>query len=318
MSSVIRNFLLIVLLVGLSKGFAQNNSIPRDTSFTIRSTLAKEKKLRPYIEVAVPKTVEGVLYKQDVIYRTINGRQLLLDIFYPEKIGERKPAVLLIFGGGWRSGDKAHNHAMAAALANQGYVAVSAEYRLSLEAAYPAAVYDLKGAVRWMRANGKQYGIDTGKIATLGCSAGGQLAALLGTTNGNPHFEDSLGNATLSSDVQAVVDIDGTLAFHHPESAEGKAASQWLGGTYDKKPEVWTEAAPLEHVDRKTAPMLFLNSSLPRFHAGRDDMIKKMNALNIYSEVHTFDDTPHPFWFFNPWFDPMMEYVVAFLDKQFK
>lgn len=124
---------------------------------------------------------------------------------------------------------------MAAALAKHGYVAVSAEYRLSLEAAYPAAVYDLKAAVRWMRANAKQYGIDTEKIAALGCSAGGQLAALLGITNGNHHFEDSLDNANLSSDVQAVVDIDGTLAFHHPESAEGKAASQWLGGTYEEK-----------------------------------------------------------------------------------
>lgn len=85
MSIVIRIFLLIVLLLDLSTGFSQNNSIPRDTSFTIRSTLVKEKKFRPYIEVAAPKMAEDILYRQDVVYRTINGRQILLDIFYPEK-----------------------------------------------------------------------------------------------------------------------------------------------------------------------------------------------------------------------------------------
>jgi pectinesterase len=98
---------------------------------------------------------------------------------------------------------------------------------------------------------------------------------------------------------------------------EGAVAAQWLGGTYEQKPEVWTEAAPLTHVDKTAAAFLFVNSSIPRFHAGRDDMIRKLDAVSIYSEVHTLEDTPHPFWFFNPWFTPMMGFVTNFLDKQF-
>jgi acetyl esterase/lipase len=226
--------------------------------------------------------------------------------------------VLLIVGGGWRSGDRTHNYAMCIALAKAGYVALSADYRLSPESPYPAAVYDLKAAIRWMRGHAKAYGIDTGKITVLGCSAGGQLAALLGTTNGNIHYEDWAGDTAHSAAVQAVIDIDGTLAFHHPESAEGTVAAQWLGGTYEQRPEVWAEAAPLEHVDSNTAAFLFINSSIPRFHAGRDDMIRKMDSLHIYSEVHTLDDTPHPFWFFNPWFEPMMNFITGFLEKRFK
>lgn len=296
----------------------QTTAIPRDTSFNIPATFIKEKKKRPYITVADPVIPKNVVVERDVVFRSVGERTLALDIFYPKQTRKRKPAVLLIFGGGWKSGDKSHNHAMAAALARNGYVAVSAAYRLSPEIQYPAAVYDLKAAVRWMRAHAKRYGIDTGKIAALGCSAGGQLAALLGTTNYNARFEDTVGNTGYSAAVQAVVDIDGTLAFHHPESVEGKVAAEWLGGTYEEKPEIWTEAAPLEHVDSNTCPFLFINSSIPRFHAGRDDMIRKMDALHIYSEIHTLEDTPHPFWFFNPWFEPMMGYITGFLNKQFK
>ncbi len=310
--------IVILLLLFTAKTFAQNNNIPKDTSFTIYSTLIKEQKKRPYIKVASPEIPNNVLIKTDLIYKEINDRKIPLDIYFPKEIKKLKPAVLLVFGGGWRSGDKSQNSAMSIELAKNGFVAVSPEYRLTLEAPYPAAVYDLKAAVRWMHANAKLYGIDTNKIAILGCSAGGQLAALVGTTNGNPHFEDHNGSANHSAKVQAVVDIDGTLAFHHPESAEGTVAAQWLGGTYAQKPEIWEEAAPLNHVTDKTTPFLFLNSSTPRFHAGRTDMIQKMDSLHIYSEIHTFDDTPHPFWFFHPWFNPMMEFMVTFLNKEFK
>jgi len=307
-------FLLFIEIIS----FAQKNNLPKDTSFTLYSTYIKEQKKRPYITIASPKPSSKVLIKKDIVFRTIKERQLLLDVYYPKHTHKKKPAVLLIFGGGWRSGDKSQNEAMAIELANWDYVAVSAEYRLSGEAQYPAAVFDLKAAIKWMKANAKGYGIDTNKIAALGVSAGGQLAALLGTTNVNTHFEDTLGGLKTTSDIQAAVDMDGILAFHHPESGEGITAAKWLGGTYEQQPETWKEASALEHIDHETVPFLFINSSNPRFHAGRDDAIKKMDSLHIYSEVHTFDDTPHPFWFFNPWFNPMINYIDAFLRRQFK
>jgi pectinesterase len=292
--------------------------IPRDTSFTLNGTLLKEHKKRPYISVASPTLKNGVLVKKEIVYRTLNNRKLPLDVFYPKNIHKLKPAVLLIFGGGWRSGDKSQNEAMSTELANKGYVAISAEYRLSPEATYPTAVYDLKAAICWMKINAKTYGIDTSKIAVLGVSAGGQLAALLGTTNNNAHFEDTIGEKSVSTNIQAAIDIDGILAFHHPESNESAVAAQWLGGTYDQVPLVWKEASALEHINKNTVPFLFINSSNTRYHAGRDDGIKKLDSLHIYSEVHTFPDSPHPFWFFNPWFNPMMNDIEAFLKKEFK
>ncbi|MFD2538096.1 nucleoside hydrolase-like domain-containing protein [Sphingobacterium chuzhouense] len=295
-------------------------AVPRDTSFTLQGTYLKERKYHPYISIAETNVDESIHTRLNLEYDRIEERPLFLDVFYPKgDTSKRYPGVLLIHGGGWQSGDKSQMHAIGKALAAKGYVAVAVEYRLTLEAKYPEAVYDLKSAVRWMRANADKFQLDMDYIATLGTSAGGQLASLLGVTNGNPDFEgNGRGNVKYTSDIQAIVNIDGTLAFRHPESFEGNAASNWLNGTYEENTKNWESAAPLNHVSQKSVPIIFLNSSIPRFHAGRDDMIKKLDRYGIYWEIREFPDTPHPFWFFNPWFQPMMDYTVAFLDRNFK
>ena len=310
------NLFVVMILVSVM-AFAQQQ-IPRDTSFTIQGTFIKEKKHRPYIEIAHPEINDGVTFLKDQVYKTIGERALTADVYFPKKkIKENYPGVVLIHGGGWRSGDKTQTASMAIALANAGYVAVCVEYRLSLEAKFPEAVYDIKSAIRWMRANSKKFNLDTNKIATLGMSAGGQLATLVGFTNFNKELEDAIGNPKQSSEIQAVVNIDGTLSFHHSESQEGKATESWLNGTFQENHKNWELASPLDHVSKNSPPIVFINSSIPRYHAGRDDMIKQLNSFNVYSEVHTLADTPHPFWFFDPWFSPTVNYTVGFLDKIF-
>jgi len=294
--------------------------IKPDTSFNINDTYLKERKSRPYIQVADPPAGAGIRIKQDIVYSSIGNRKLKADIIYPagDNPGTKPiPAIVMIFGGGWKSGNKSQNLPIGRQLAAKGYVALTIEYRLSGEAKYPAAVQDVKTAIRWLRANAKRFNIDTTKIVTLGMSAGGQLAALAGTTNGDKHYEGVGGNTSYSSNVQAIVNIDGLLAFHHPESAEGKSAAEFLDGSYEENPGNWEEASALHHTDKNTPPILFINSSLPRFHAGRDDMIRKLDSLGIYHEMHTFPDSPHPFWFFHPWFEPTVNFILAFLEKIF-
>ncbi|WP_281298068.1 alpha/beta hydrolase [Flavobacterium limnophilum] len=310
---------LIFILFLVSAVALAQQPIPRDTSFTIQSTFVKEKKHRPYIEIARPEMSDGVVFLKDQVYKKLGERTLTADVYYPKKkIKGNYPGVILIHGGGWRSGDKSQTTSMAIALANAGYVAACVEYRLSLEAKFPAAVYDVKSAIRWMRANSKKFHLDSEKMATLGMSAGGQLATLVGFTNFNKEYEDATGNPKQSSAIQAVVNIDGTLSFHHQESREGTATSFWLNGTFEENPKVWESASPLDHVSKQAPPIVFINSSIPRYHAGRDDMIKRLNSFHIYSEVHTLPDTPHPFWFFNPWFTPTVNHAVRFLDQRFK
>lgn len=130
---------------------------------------------------------------------------------------------------------------LALQIAVHGYVTACVEYRLSPEALYPAAVYDIKAAIRFLRTNANKLNIIPDRIAISGSSAG-----------------------------------------------------------------------------NKTPPMLFINSSLPRFHAGRDSLITISNAHRIYSEVNTITSSPHPFWLFHPWFEPTVGYMAAFLDKILK
>jgi pectinesterase len=202
-------------------------------------------------------------------------------------------------------------------IASKGYSCFAVEYRLSPEAKYPAAIFDVKNAIKFIKRNTKKFNVNSNKVAVLGCSSGGQMAALVGTTNNNTGFEDNNG-LNKNSSVQAIVDIDGILAFKHPESEEGKVASEWLGGTYEEQPEIWKQAAALSHVDKNTPPMLFMNSDMLRFHAGRDDMIAVLNQYKIYNEVKNIHNSPHSFWFFEPWFTPMVDYTIQFLDKTLK
>ncbi|KAA3437038.1 alpha/beta hydrolase [Rufibacter hautae] len=296
----------------------------RDTSFSNPGAYRQAKKYHPnanlkLVEVFKLPTVQE---KRDIKYCRVGNRDLALDAFYPKKKTKAPtPAILLIHGGGWRSGNREQHIPLAQRLADLGYACFTVEYRLSTEALYPAAVHDLKSAVRWVRANAKQFNLDTAKITALGFSAGGQLAALLGATNKNPIFEGENCLSKVSSQVQAVVDIDGTLSFVHPESGEGNdakgisAATYWFGYPKKEKIALWEEASPLNQVGPTAPPFLFINSSVDRMHAGRDDFRKILDQHQIYSEVHTFPDSPHTFPLFDPWFEPMVKYIDTFLKK---
>ncbi len=300
-------------------------SIPRDSSFTAASAYEKERPRFPFIRIAEPRLTAGVAERRNIVYASRGVRKLHLDIFHPAS-GQDCPGVLMVHGGGWRSGDRSMEIPLAQQLAARGYVAVAVEYRLSPEARYPAAMHDIKAALRWMRAHAAQYGIDPQRIAISGESAGGQLAALAGYTGDIAELEGSGGDDGYSSRVQAVIDIDGILDFTSEQARRHEddpnknpsSAGAWFGGRYAEQRELWHEASPVYYVNAATPPTLFINSSIPRFHVGRDEVIGKLKQHGIYSEVHTFADTPHPFWLFHPWFEPTVDLMVKFLDRIFK
>ncbi|MFC1569199.1 alpha/beta hydrolase fold domain-containing protein [bacterium] len=324
-----KTILLCILLKTLTvaQPIELHIEIPRDTSFTVYYTFIKERKKYPFIRIAAPQLPEGIIVEENIIYTSYDHRDLHLDIYYPNNSQDTQyPGIILVHGGGWRSGSRSHQIPMAQQLASKGLVTAPVEYRLSLEAKYPAAVYDLKAALRWMRANASKYRIDTSRIAILGCSAGGQLAALVGNTNGLDKFEGNRKISGVSSHVQAIIDIDGLLDFSSEESRKYEddpkknptAAGAWFGGSFKEKSDLWIEASPIYYVNKNSPPILFLNSAHDRFHTGRDEMIEKLKSFNIDYDVQTIPDTPHPFWLFHPWFEPTVEIVSNFLDQVFK
>ncbi len=308
--------LVILFLLSSTVVFTQKR-YPIDTTYTVKSVYNKVKKGYPDVSLVQPKIYENVNNKKEIVYKKIKDRKLHLDAYYYRN-NLLNPAIIIIHGGGWNSGNKSQMETFAIEMASKGYSCFDIEYRLSLEAKYPAAIFDVKKSIQFIKKNAKKFNVDTTRVAVLGCSSGGQMAALIGTTNGNSDFEESGNNVKISSKVNVIVDIDGILAFKHPESKEGVVAGLWLGGSYEEIPTIWERASPLNSTDKNTPPILFINSSVPRFHAGRDDMIAILNKYGIYSEVQTIKNSPHSFWFLNPWFDDTISLATQFLDKLFK
>ncbi|SET52661.1 alpha/beta hydrolase [Hymenobacter actinosclerus] len=321
-------FVGLLILFVTASAQAQNTSGltgVRDTSFSNASAYVKARKKHPDIKLVQEFSRLAVREKRNVVYSSAGNRELRLDAFFPRKKHKAKAsAILLIHGGGWRSGSRQQHIPLAQRLAELGYVCFTADYRLSTEALYPAPVHDLRAAVRWIRENAKRFNLDTAQITALGFSSGGELAAFLGSTNHDSAYAGQHGRFAVSGKVQAVVDIDGILSFVHPESGEGddsratSAATYWFGYSKSENPALWQEASPLTHVDRNTPPFLFLNSSVDRMHAGRNDFRKVLSRHGIYSEVHTFSEAPHTFPLFAPWFEPTVGFIDAFLKKVYK
>ncbi len=296
-----------------------------DTSYSTFSAFQQTKKHFPDVTIVHQFNYPDVAEEKGLTYCAISHRNLLIDAFTPKKNGLKKiPAVIMIHGGGWRSGNPSQHYPLAERLAHLGYACFTPEYRLSTEALFPAAVYDTKAAIRWVKVNAAIYNVDTSKIVIAGFSAGGELAAFMGTTGNMPLFEGCDCNSGATTNVAAVIDIDGTLSFTNSESGEGddskhtSAATYWFG--YPKKANkgLWESASPLSYVSSETPPTLFVNSGVARMHAGREDYVHVLESNGIYAEVHTFEGAPHSFCLFNPWFEPTIKYMDGFLKKVFQ
>jgi pectinesterase len=294
-----------------------------DTSYSLQSAYRSTLKSFPAI-VVVTDTVSHNIKQRQVTYCQVNGVGLTMDVFSPRhKSLNKRIAVILVHGGGWRSGSPSLHHPLAQRLALMGYVCFTPQYRLSTHALYPAAVHDLKAAVSWVRANAKRWQVDTNAIAVAGHSAGGELAAFLGATNGMHAFDSSACRQSAGSWVNAVLDMDGILAFIHPESGEGddskrtSAATYWFGYSKEQNPALWIEGSPLTHAGKSAPPVLFINSSVARMQAGQKDYIEKMKQHGTYWQVVDFPEAPHNFPLFRPWFQPTLLAIDSFLKQVF-
>jgi acetyl esterase/lipase len=205
---------------------------------------------------------------RDVVYKHVNGRDLRLDVYSPKSVTRPLPVVLWIFGNRWSKGNK--NHPPPLNLMSRGYIVVSVEYRLSGEAPFPAAIEDCKAAVRWIRANASTYHFDADHIGAWGHSAGGHLAALLGTSGDVSELEDGGGNPNFSSRVQAVCDMAGPsdiVQFYDTVSGSNdgmadvakSSIEQFLGGPVEENRAKAIAASATTYISKDDSPFLIIH-----------------------------------------------------------
>lgn len=211
---------------------------------------------------------EGVKKIADLDYAGTGNPRQKLDLYLPEtREGDAPlPVVVFIHGGGWRNGDKNGGGAKVAPFVATGkFAGASIGYRLTDEAQWPAQIHDCKAAIRWIKAHAKEHGLDPGRIAVWGTSAGGHLVAMLGVSDGVADLEGAIGPHTdQNAKVKCVLNFFGpaellTMRGSHdePNSPESKL----LGGPVRENPDKAKSASPVEHVTADDAPSLIVHGT---------------------------------------------------------
>lgn len=293
--------------------------IPVDDSYTVSQRFERYKDQYTDISWPVAEFQSGQKVLFDRRYKSIGARELHIDVFLPVAGRANSKGILLVHGGGWRSGNKSHFYALATRLAQRGYAVFLPEFRLSPEAPYPAGLIDVNDALVWVKGQAQTFGIDPKRLALGGASSGGQMAALVAYTADTPLYKSQAGDDTR---VSALIDIDGVLDFTTPlalqyENAAGdsSAAGLWLGGAMEKVPDRWREASAAKHVSAAAPPTLVISSGLTRFTAGHEDVEAKLNAQSIAYRYTAFDNAPHDIWLFDPWFSRIVDLIDGFLSE---
>ncbi len=219
---------------------------------------------------------EGTLEKTDLAYGTHERQKL--DVAVPKGTGPF-PLLIWIHGGGWEGGNKTGYGPFASQLA-RGYAIATINYRYSKHAVFPAQIHDAKAAVRFLRANAKTYQLDTEKFGVGGSSAGGHLAALLGTSGGVKELEGEADAKPDTSRVQAVFDLFGPtdLGKLSPAGAPANPVTRLLGGDTGLKKLLAQSGTPQTYITKDDPPFLIA-------HGDKDQLVPLKQSEDLHEAL---------------------------------
>jgi acetyl esterase/lipase len=244
------------------------------------------------LSASEPVERERLFLCKDMPYVTGGGERQQLDLYIPKIDGKIPtaanpvPVIVWIHWGSWKHGSKDPCIPLGLTYTQKGYALASINYRLIGTDPFPAQLEDCKSAVRWLRANADKYGLDTKHIGAWGVSAGGHLAALLGTTGDVKEF-DVGENLNQSSAVQCVCDLFGPAdlpsILEDPRSErfltdEASSVYQFLGGSLKDKMDLAYKATPTFHVKKGNAPFLI-------FHGNKDWIVPIRQSERLHEEL---------------------------------
>ncbi|MGD8487101.1 MAG: alpha/beta hydrolase, partial [Chloroflexota bacterium] len=209
-----------------------------------------------------------------------------------------RPAVIIFHGGGLVYGQPLQDAPWAEEIAEQGYVTFLAGYRLFWEFdgsnPWPAQLDDARRAMRWVRAHADEFGVDPERVCAIGHSAGGQLAGLLGTTEGPADADPDLAGIPSRADCVVNISGDSDLMDPDPDPDWTQMLNRLYGGSIEEVPEVWRAASVVHNVDEETVPFLVIHGNLDEM-VPIEDSRKLVSALAAAGVEHDFTevDTDH-------------------------
>ncbi len=234
--------------------------------------------IREQIPPLLKQGLDEVVVETDVAFAQRKSGPLKLDIYRvrnsaaSQVTAKPRPAILVIHGGSWKSGDRKQLGLYAASLARRGYVTYAVEYRLAPKYPWPAQWEDVRDAVLWIKKQADKQGIDPNRIGAVGYSAGGHLATMLATKG---HEAADPEQPLLTAAVRCVA-AGGAPCDFTQMPPDNNFLAYWLGATRKEKPEVYVQASPLQLVSASTSPIFFFNGSL--------DLMVRPNSARIFSD----------------------------------
>jgi len=231
----------------------------------------------------------------DIVYKTVGERQLKLDLFQPDNLNQAAPVLVFIHGGGWKKGDKDDYRLYLVDFAMRGYITVTLSYRFSQEAVFPAALNDVKCAIRWIKTNAKKYNINPDKIAVIGGSAGGHLAMMIGYSSDVAEFNEGCAADSIRSSVQVVVNLYGPSDLTTDEAVARPSVKNFIGESYVKSMQKYTNASPINHITPDDPPTLIFHGTLDELvPVEQSDILnKKLTDIGVPVEYHRLKGWPH-------------------------
>lgn len=223
-------------------------------------------------------------YKPDIVYATYGEVERRLQIIIPHRSGYKFPLVIFVQGSAWRKQDLYMNIPNLCHIAAKGYVIASVEIRDTDVARFPAAIEDVKCAIRFMRKHADEYGIDRNRVAVWGDSSGGHLSLMTGLTIGE--YSNGIYNEQ-TDEVNAVIDYYGvtdllTLGkYNHilDHDAADSPEGLFIGGRVKDHAELAKKASPLhQNLDKTLPPFLII-------HGDRDTVVHINQSIEMYKAL---------------------------------
>jgi len=231
---------------------------------------------------------KDVIVEEDIIYGKGGDVELKLDLARPPTGKGPFPALIFLFGGGYRYGSRTHFRIEIREAAQRGYVAVTIDYRLTnviengkSKYIFPSQVHDAKCAVRWLRANARKYKIDKKRIGVVGFSAGANLALMLGVTDSSVGLEGDCGKMKYSSRVQAVVNLAGGTDMVMHYKIRRYYIEPFMGGNPDDMPEQYRLATPITHISKDDPPVLSIYGDMDPGLPQAEILDAKMKEIGV-------------------------------------